>query len=191
MLYISCGQGLGAGIILGGKIYEGSGRAAGEIANFITKETMALEDSLEKRIGIDGLLERFLAETPAVSAAAFRESGMKREALFERVLDLWRGGDPFLAGELNGIALELGVLICDMVMLLNCDLVVLGGEYHAFAGGIIPRVAEMIQKHCIARARVAASGLGDRAASAGMAAVCRGIFFDRLCGVLDPAANTR
>jgi predicted NBD/HSP70 family sugar kinase len=190
MLYISCGQGLGAGIILGGKIYEGSGRAAGEIANFITKETMTMEENLEKRIGIDGLLDRFLAE-PSAAARELRESGMKREALFEKVLDLWRGGDPFLAGELKNIALELGILVCNMVMLLNCDLVVLGGEYHAFAGGIIPRVAEMIQNHCIVPARVAASRLGERAASAGMAAVCRGIFFDRLCGVLDPAVNTR
>jgi predicted NBD/HSP70 family sugar kinase/biotin operon repressor len=181
MLYISCGQGLGAGIILDGKIYEGSCRAAGEIANFITKETLGLEESLEKRIGIDGFLGRFLKE-PSNASKLPMGNGVKREVLFEKVLELWRKGDPFLAGELKNIALELGVLICDMVMLLNCDRVVLGGEYHVFAKDIIPRVAKMIQKHCIVRAGVAASRLGERAASAGMAAVCRETFFDCLCG---------
>ncbi|MDR2618646.1 MAG: ROK family transcriptional regulator [Treponema sp.] len=182
MLYISCGQGLGAGIILDGKIYEGSCRAAGEIANFITKETLGLEESLEKRIGIDGLLDRFLKE-PSNASRLPREGGMKREALFENVLELWRKGDPFIAGELKNIAFELGVLICDMVMLLNCDHVVLGGEYHVFSKDIIPEVANMIQKHCIVPAGVAVSRLGERAAGVGMAAVCREIFFDCLCEV--------
>jgi predicted NBD/HSP70 family sugar kinase len=182
MLYVSCGQGLGAGIILNGRIYEGSCQAAGEIANFITKETLGLEESLEKRIGIDGLLCRFLKE-PSGASRLPQESGMKREELFENVLELWQKGDPFLAGELKNTALELGVLVCNMVMLLNCDHVVLGGEYHVFSKDIIPKVTEMIQKYCIAPAGVAVSRLGERAAGIGMAAVCRETFFDSLCEV--------
>jgi hypothetical protein len=40
------------------------------------------------------------------------------------------------------IAAELGYLICNSVMLLNCDQAVLGGEYLAFAGDMLPLINE-------------------------------------------------
>jgi predicted NBD/HSP70 family sugar kinase len=183
MLYLSCGQGLGAGIVLGGRLYEGSRMAAGEIANFTTPESSGLGESLEKRICIGGLIRNFLGA--ASNRAKLSKSSCKQDALnetiFEEILTLWQRGDPFLAAAVKDIALQLGCLISNMVMVLNCDRVVFGGEYHVFAEEILPRIREIIATHCIIGAELELSQLKERASSVGMAALCRESCFDLLC----------
>jgi predicted NBD/HSP70 family sugar kinase len=179
LLYISCGQGLGGGIILDGRLYEGSRAAAGEIAGFISPGTFNGGESLEKKICIEGLLNRFLREAP--EKMAHLPADAKHEQLFEEILALWRRGDAFLSACLRDIAIELGYLICNSVMLLNCDRVVLGGEYRVFAGDMLPVINEMIRTRCIIGTRVEASLLQDRAASLGLVTFCREACFDRLC----------
>jgi predicted NBD/HSP70 family sugar kinase len=178
LLYLSCGQGLGAGIVFEGRIYEGSSMAAGEIANFITPETAGLGESLEKRICIGGLIKRFLA-TKSAPVSSDHKAG--NESIFEEMLNLWQSGDPFLIAELKDIAVQLSFLVTNMVMMLNCDRVVFGGEYHVFAKDILPPIREMIETHCIMGAKLELSRLKERAASVGMAALCREACFDRLC----------
>ncbi|MDR1429075.1 MAG: ROK family transcriptional regulator [Spirochaetaceae bacterium] len=183
LLYISCGQGLGAGIVFEGRIYQGSRMAAGEIANFITPETAGSGESLEKRICIGGLIGNFLgmeANRVKLSQLPPGQEG-RNEAVFEEIVALWRGGDPFLAAAVKDIALQLGCLVSNMVMVLNCDRVVFGGEYHVFAGEILPRIREMIETHCIVGAGIEVSQLKERASSAGMAALCRDACFDQIC----------
>jgi predicted NBD/HSP70 family sugar kinase len=179
MLYISCGQGLGAGIILEGRLYEGSRAAAGEIAGFISPGTFNRSESLEKSICIEGLLNRFLREAP--EKMAHLPADTRHEKLFEEILAFWRRGDSFLSACLRDIAVELGYLICNSVMLLNCDRVVLGGEYQIFAGDMLPLINEMIRARCIIGAKVEVSLLQDRAASLGLVTFCREACFDRLC----------
>jgi predicted NBD/HSP70 family sugar kinase len=189
MLYISCGQGLGAGIILEGRLYEGSRAAAGEIAGFISPGTLNRSESLEKSICIEGLLNRFLREAP--EKMAHLPADAKHEKLFEEILALWRRGDSFLSARVRDIAVELGYLICNSVMLLNCDRVVLGGEYHVFAGDMLPLINEMIQARCIIGAKVEVSLLQDRAASLGLVTFCREACFDRLCELPQKIKKTR
>jgi predicted NBD/HSP70 family sugar kinase len=181
LLYLSCGQGLGAGLVLEGRLYEGSRAAAGEIAGFITPGALNRSGNLEKNICIEGFLNRFIKEAP--EKAAGLSAGGKHEKLFEGILALWRQGDPFLAACVRDIAVELGYLICNSVMLLNCDKVVLGGEYHVFADDMLPLINGMIQTHCIIGTKAEVSLLKEQAASIGLVTFCREACFDRLCEV--------
>jgi predicted NBD/HSP70 family sugar kinase len=189
MLYISCGQGLGAGIVLEGRLYEGSRAAAGEIAGFMSPGTFGRDGSLEKNICIEGLLDRLRREAPEKIARFPADT--RHERLFEEVLSLWQQGDPFLALCVRDIATELGYLICNAVMLLNCDQVVLGGEYHVFAGAMLPLITEMIRARCIIGAKVDVSQLKERAASLGLVTFCREACFDRLCEPPRDTAETK
>lgn len=178
LIYISCGQGLGAGVIIDRKLYEGSRLAAGEIAGFITPQTMALSQSLEQRICIEGLLDRYTAHHPDAKVMAGQ-----REALFEHLVVLLRSGDLFMRQCVQDIAVELGCLICNLIMAFNCDMVVLGGEYLVFAQQMLPVIRDMIQKHCIVPAELVAAQLEDRTSSQGMAVICREMYFDSVCEV--------
>lgn len=178
LLYISCGQGLGAGIIIDRKLYEGSRLAAGEIAGSITPQTMDEPATLEQRICIEGLLDRYTACHPEAKVMDGR-----REALFEHLVELLRSGDPFMAQCVRDIAVELGCLICNLVMAFNCDMVVLGGEYRVFAPQMLPVIQDMIEKHCIIPAKLVSAELGERTSSQGMAVICRDMYFDSVCEV--------
>ncbi|QQO09297.1 ROK family transcriptional regulator [Breznakiella homolactica] len=174
LVYISCGQGLGAGIIIDRKLYRGGQMAAGEIANFITPQDLDSPLSLEKRICIDGLLEKYIEHNPASAEESPDE-------LFEKITGLWQNNDPFVRQCIDGIAVELGCVICNLVMALNCDVVVLGGEYLVFAPQILPVIDEMIRKYCIVPAKLVPAELAGRASNTGIAAICREMYFDELC----------
>ena len=176
LLYVSCGQGLGSGMILGGKLYEGNCAAAGEIANFITPQSLDAPQSLEGRLCIAGLLDK----VNNGYADGVRTLLRKEFADFYDVVELWNQGNAFVQQAVEQIALELGCAICNLVMTLNCDLVILGGEYLVFQRVLLPRINEMVQKHCIIPARVVASELGDNASTTGMVAICRSLFFQKV-----------
>lgn len=174
LLYLSCGQGLGSGMILNGEMYEGGGAAAGEIAGFITSQSIGQTKTLEERICISGLVERVRRETGNATAD------------FDEVVELWRQGNAFVAQCIKDIATELGCVLCNMIMILNCDRVIFGGEYLAFRDVLLPRLNEMVGQYCIIATPVVASALGDSASGTGMVTICRRLFFDKIS---NPAQN--
>ena len=183
IVYVSCGQGLGAGIIVDRRLYEGSSMAAGEIAGFVTPETVSDSLSLEKRICMEGLLARFYEGAPAETIDRIMKKARAQDELFKELVALWKAGDAFLRDCVQDITVQLGCAICNLVMVLNCDMVVLGGEYLAFASHLIPAIRSMVQQHCIKPSKVVAGALQDTAASVGMAAICREMYFDHLCEI--------
>ncbi|MDT0158236.1 ROK family protein [Microbacterium sp. ARD32] len=120
VLTVLLGTGVGAALILDGRLYRGAVGAAGEFG--YTMMSRSSLDSpwpgfgdLESRIGAAGVLRRH-GYTSVTEPDA--------ESLLARV----RGGDPVARAVFDGLVDDLALSIANASALLNPELVVLGGE---------------------------------------------------------------
>lgn len=172
IVYVSCGQGVGSGIILGGQLYEGSHLAAGEIGSCITPENLkSARISLEDRICIESVLSRVNQE-PRFAAHPIDFSGM---------MELWASEDGYIREQVGQVAVELGCAIVNLLSVLDCELVILGGEYLGFGEQIFPVLNHLVADYCVMPVPVRAARLGVKASTLGLIATCREFYFEQLC----------
>ncbi len=73
LVYVSCGLGIGAGIILNGKLFSGNGNAAGEIFNYITPENLEKNLNLENKVSILSVLESVKSHKEKYSSSFYSD----------------------------------------------------------------------------------------------------------------------
>lgn len=164
-IFIALGTGVGAGIFLRGQLYHGAQWSAGEIGYFgvsgkdrgamRTRET----GQLEQAIGGRGIEEEWLRVLRANASPINKElTSLKATQIF----DLAKEGDSRAIEVLRFAARILANMITDISLLLNLDMVVLGGGV-----GIHPSLSRetdnLVQRHEFARPVLRSSGLGTEA----------------------------
>lgn len=138
MIYLTCGTGFGAGLILNGKLYSGTLGMAGEIGH------VRLDNFGGPGYGKVGAAEGFLsgsgiAKTAISYATEYIQRGEKtmlastfNEAFSitaKDVVTLAREGDSCAKKVIDVTAEKLGDVLAILVDLLNPDKIVLGGVY--------------------------------------------------------------
>ncbi len=176
LLYISCGLGLGAGLILNGALYEGSCNGAGEIANFIVPDIKNIH--LEQLVNIDSLLEN-LRKMPPEELYEITKDPTQLD--FQQVVQAWKRGSRLIDGPLDQIARRLGYAVCNMISLLNCDCVIFGGEYRVFCDRLLPVINEIIQQNAFHPVEMVASSLSHDSGIYGLFSLASEQIFDKLC----------
>lgn len=172
IVYVSCGQGVGSGIIFDGQLYEGSHLAAGEIGSSITPESLqSPRTSLEDRICIESVLAA-VNHSPRFSEHPINFAGM---------LDLWEAKDSYIRECVDWVAVELGCAVVNLLSAIDCELVILGGEYLAFGEQIFPVLNRLVSDYCVMPVPVRAARLGVKAPTLGLIATCREFYFEQLC----------
>jgi predicted NBD/HSP70 family sugar kinase len=126
MVLISLGTGLGAGIIINGKLLRGAQDSAGEIG-FLS----SVQDVTRQPTNVGPLEAR-------VSGTALEQHGDPRQ-IFARA----RNGDNFAQGLVSSIADGLGVAVANVFALLDPELVVLGGWIPRERDLLLDRVCEV------------------------------------------------
>ncbi|HET9739191.1 MAG TPA: ROK family transcriptional regulator [Solirubrobacteraceae bacterium] len=180
VLYVSGEIGVGAGLIVRGELFRGSGGFGGEFGHMTLDRGgracgCGSRGCLETLVGLEALLERAgLPEMGATGGAA----GPVRE-LIERA----GGGDERALGALEEAGRWLGVGIASAANLLNFQAVVLGGFFGQLAPWLEGPIAEELETHLLgsswATPRILPSTLGPGAAVRGAAASSlRRIFAD-------------
>jgi len=158
LAYISCGLGIGAGIIINGSLYEGATKSAGEIGNFITPAKKGFA-SLESSININALLRYISEEAPKHTLNKIMKITNSSKFGFKNVVSVWQTGDKFLQDCILKIAETLGYVISDIVSLLNCDLVILGGEYQVFKSAMLPLINRIVEENAFYPVKVVPSSM--------------------------------
>lgn len=188
MVYVSGGLGLGAGIILNGELYEGSSNCAGEIANEITisndmgRARGLSFNNLGSSANISGLTARIRSEAPKGTRDAFAALGKSLEKIsFKDIIRVWRDGDPFLKECVEDIAVVIGGAISNIVCLLNCDMVIFGGEYNVFHSQMLPVINRIVQENAFAPVKAVPALLEKNSGIYGLFALSKEVIFDRLC----------
>jgi predicted NBD/HSP70 family sugar kinase len=135
LAYIKVATGVGAGIIIDGRIFRGSGGIAGEIGH------TSIDPSGPQCIcGLKGCLTTFIG-TPALLARAkdqLRASGSDRPppATIDELVNAALDGDPMSVELIRYASDKLGVGVANMLNLLNPKTVILGGGI-ARAGDLV------------------------------------------------------
>jgi predicted NBD/HSP70 family sugar kinase len=167
VIYVKASAGIGAGFVLGGRLFRGSTGRAGEIGHVPVDPNGPL-----CRCGNRGCLETLASITQVITTMQPPHDDPLTVA---RVTELVAAGDAGAMRVLGDTGRAIGRVLADVVNNLNPELVVLGGELSLAGAPVLDGVREAIDRHCqpgIARdVRVEISQLGADAQLLGAAAV--------------------
>jgi predicted NBD/HSP70 family sugar kinase len=164
-LYISGEIGVGAGIVLGGRLFRGARGFGGELGHVTIRP-----DGPRCRCGARGCLEAY-----ANQEAMLRAAGLDRSAddAVARLATQAAAGAPAALAAVAEAGTALGVAAASVVNLIDVDTVVLGGIYAPLAEWLIGPVGREISDRVLtaqwAPVTVRASVLGPSATVVGAA----------------------
>jgi predicted NBD/HSP70 family sugar kinase len=159
VIYVKVASGIGAGLVLGGRLYHGSVGLAGELGHVHVRDQGAV-----CRCGSRGCLET-VAATGAVLAAlrpAHRDDLTVHEAVA-----LVRAGDLGAQRVFTDAGRAIGRALGDHCNLLNPSAIVVGGDLSAAGRPLLDGIRESVDRYAqpaiAASVAIIASRLGDRA----------------------------
>jgi len=169
LVYVSCGIGLGSGIVVDDSLFTGAAGAAGEVGH-VTLHVGGRHCSCgrlgcaEAYVGLRAIAERAAPGVAAGSAQAGALQGRLRER------------DPATVEAFAAAGRELGVLLHNVWSMVDPQLIVLGGETVALAGADFVEPARRVLAEAAGRAGLAAPALrvtrfAERAVAMGGAAL--------------------
>jgi glucokinase-like ROK family protein len=159
LVYIKLSSGVGAGLLLGGRLYQGAGGTAGEIGHTVVQEGGAI-----CRCGNRGCLET-VASARAIAGMLSESRG--EEISTRRLLELSANGDSAAARLIEEAGREIGIAVANLCNLINPDRVIVGGDLSGAGKLITEPILESIRRFAIRSAAdqvtVVPGVLGERA----------------------------
>ncbi len=162
MVFMTFGTGLGAGLVINGKLYSGTNDNAGEIGH--------IRLAPDGPVGYNkaGSAEGFCSGAGIARLAVIRakEQGLEigtpdTKEIFDRV----RAGEPFFTGVFRESAEKLATILSYTIDILNPEVIVLGGVYMRNADLFLPVIEPLIAQEALPLARkvcrIVPAGLGE------------------------------
>ena len=151
LIYISCGTALSAGMIIQGRLYEGSHCAAGEIGFLLRYDGRHAEKGVTAD-ALTGLAQKLYAENG------------KNEALsFPLIVERLKSGDPLIEQAVYETGNELGRIVQNCCVLLDISTVIFGGEYLALGPVLFRGMRDFVERTTISRHELIPSSLKEAA----------------------------
>ena len=155
-LIVSWNWGLGLGMILGGKLYNGSTGFAGELshARFVDGGELCV-------CGKRGCLETLTSASALVNNARKGVFEGKISQLTQKfknneeqmeprdVINAAKRGDEFSISLLNNLGLALGKALSVTIQLLNPDIIVIGGIISSANQYVLTPIQQSLNKYCL------------------------------------------
>ncbi|MGW0484931.1 ROK family protein [Nonomuraea sp. NPDC003214] len=141
VVFLHVGRRMGTGLIIDGKVHRGFGAAAGEIAMLPEARWFDAPDHLNTSATVP-------PGTPPEDAAG-------------HTLAAARDGDPVALEAVGRYLDDLAVGTAAMVLLLDPQLVVLGGGFSRSADVLLGPLRDRLERRCIRTPEIRASTLGD------------------------------
>jgi predicted NBD/HSP70 family sugar kinase len=158
LIYLKVSSGIGAGLILNGRLYRGSQGLAGELGHVLVDP-----EGIVCRCGNRGCLE-----TVAATGALLEELRRSGEDLsVQDMLAAARAGDADCRRVIHDGGRALGQVVATLLNVLNPELLVVGGDLAAAGDLLLDGVRESVARAALPEAsrgaEVVAGVLGDRA----------------------------
>jgi glucokinase-like ROK family protein len=167
IVYLKLASGIGAGLILGGRLHRGVSGIAGELGHIRSNP-----DGLVCRCGNRGCLET-VAAAPAL-LELLRVSHGRRLAVAD-LLRLAEEGDVGVRRVFADAGRSVGRAVADLVNAVNPGLVIVGGELSAVGTPLLDGIRASIERYALPAAHAALDVvpgvLGERAEVLGAAAL--------------------
>jgi predicted NBD/HSP70 family sugar kinase len=158
LLYVKISTGVGAGLILNGRLYHGHAGTAGEIGHTTVEETGPV-----CRCGSRGCLETFAGAEAVLEPLRRRHGG---ELTIRRVVALADGGDAGCQRVIADAGHAVGRAVADACNLLAPEKVVIGGDLARAGDLLLDPVRTAVSRSTIGAVReipVTTGTLGERA----------------------------
>ena len=159
LAYIKVASGVGAGLVVDGRIYRGPGGTAGEIGHITLDESGPV-----CRCGNRGCLETFTAARYVLELLR----GSHGEGLtIPKMVQLGREGDPGCRRVIGDVGRHIGMGVASLCNILNPSRVVLGGDLAEAGELVLGPIRESVSRYAIPsaaqRLSVVPGALGARA----------------------------
>ena len=151
LVYISCGTTLSAGMVIQGRLYEGSHCAAGEIGFLLRYDGR----HAEKGVTADALI--------GLAQKIYAENGKPEALSFPLIVERLESGDPLIEQAVYETGNELGRIIQNCCVLLDISTVIFGGDYLALGPVLFKGMRDFVEKTTISRHELIPSALKDTA----------------------------
>jgi glucokinase-like ROK family protein len=159
LVYLKVSSGIGAGLILNGRLYRGSQGLAGELGHVLVDP-----DGIVCRCGNRGCLET-VAATGALVDLLRRSHG--EDVTVQDMLDAARAGDLGCRRVIHDAGRALGQVMATLLNVLNPELLVVGGDLAAAGDLLLDGMRESVSRAALPEAsrgaELVAGVLGDRA----------------------------
>jgi predicted NBD/HSP70 family sugar kinase len=157
--YVKVSTGVGAGLVIGGRIYHGVGGTAGELGHMTIDEQGQV-----CRCGNRGCLETFAA-APFLLELLRHSHGPNLD--FGRMLELAKSGDTGCRRVIADAGRHIGVAVANLCNLLNPGAVVVGGDLAQVGELLLEPIRTTVRRQAIPSAAdavvIVGSELGPRA----------------------------
>lgn len=167
--WVTLSNGVGGALVLNGELYRGEGFAAGEMGHM-----KAVRGGRACECGGFGCLEQY-ASGRAIAQDYRNRAGVERACSAEEVADLCRRDDPHARAAFEYAAQQLGIVLSDVVSLLNLPVVFFGGGVAQSFDLLRPAVAAALEANLYAEANAVpelkVTELGYHAALLGAASI--------------------
>jgi predicted NBD/HSP70 family sugar kinase len=159
MIYLKLATGIGAGLVLGGRLYAGAGGTAGELGHTIVDEHGPV-----CRCANRGCLETLASGAATVELL---RPTLGPDLTLGRVVELALDGQPAATRVVADAGRHIGRAVANLVNLLNPSRIVVGGEMAACGDVLLDPLRQECLRHTITSAgddvEIRHSPLGDRA----------------------------
>src|SRR4051794_1329790 len=159
MIYLKLATGIGAGLVLNGRLYVGVGGTAGEIGHTI----------IDEHGPVCRCANRGCLETLASGAATVEllRPTLGADLNLGRLVELTLTGHPACCRVVSDAGRHIGLAVANLVNLLNPRRVVVGGEVAACGDILLEPLRRECARHAISSAsadvEIVAGALGERA----------------------------
>lgn len=177
LVVINIRQGIGAGIIIDRRLFQGDGGGAGEIGHIV----VVPEGGQRCRCGKNGCLETVAGTRGLIEQA--KKLASQTDGVFSpgQTIDLdaiqhaFEAGNPFVQQIMLNAARHMGMAICSLVSTLNIRKIVLTGDLTRFGAPWLEAVQATVSENSLSRlsvdARVEFGQLGENGIILGSSAM--------------------
>ncbi len=159
-IFLHAGVGLGAGILIDGKLFRGSRGYAAEVGHMIIDPDGELcgcgkRGCWETLVGPRAVIGRFrqtLRQGVTSTALPAADNDM-RNITFEGVANAALEGDPAALKAMREVASNLGFGIANLVNIFNPQMVVLGGELNYASQILLPVIEKVVAENAMSLPR--------------------------------------
>jgi len=154
LIVVTIKHGIGAGILINGRLFQGDGGGAGEIGHVVVQENGEL-----CRCGKYGCLETIASARAVVQRAVTLAPEYNTSTLAQNPHDIslstieaaWRANDPLAQRILADAAHSLGASIASLIGVLNIQRIVLTGDMACFGEPWLQSVQDAMAQAALSR----------------------------------------
>jgi predicted NBD/HSP70 family sugar kinase len=159
VVYVMISAGIGAGLVLGGRLYHGTSGTAGELGHIQVRP-----DGAVCRCGSRGCLETVAATGPLLTLLRPTHGN---DLTLQGLLELVADGDLPARRVVNDAGRAVGRAVADLCNYLNPAAIVVGGDLSPAGEPLLEGIREAVDRHALPGAaeavEVRAAVLGERA----------------------------